>query len=169
MRGLHAMLWAALLPQFSMIEVGRMIGTDEIKAASDAVSHCLRLCLPPPSPRKTKEQQEIDWWELWTIGRVDLRLSDAEFWALTPRQFFFLSDRAYHNALLAQANVCRTLAELKRDSKKRADPYRLDEFLPQVRSKIMDPVQAKLAEVKRLKAAADVAFGMLGARRRPRG
>ena len=34
---------------------------------------------------------------LWSIGRYDLRLSESEFWALTPRQFDALLKRVeYH-------------------------------------------------------------------------
>jgi len=35
----------------------------------------------------------LTWETLWAVGRYDLRLTDAEFWGMVPRQFAALMDR----------------------------------------------------------------------------
>jgi hypothetical protein len=35
----------------------------------------------------------VTWELLWAFGRYDLRLSEEQFWALTPREYALLADR----------------------------------------------------------------------------
>lgn len=35
----------------------------------------------------------MTWEQLWAFGIYDLRLREAQFWALTPREFSLLADR----------------------------------------------------------------------------
>lgn len=39
------------------------------------------------------EPGKMDWMDLWAIGKVDMNLTDAEFWSLTPALFYQLLTR----------------------------------------------------------------------------
>jgi hypothetical protein len=51
-----------------------------------------------------------------------LRLDDAAFWRLTPRQFAALSARA--------ALVASVIANVNRDTKRKPQPFTVADFLP---------------------------------------
>lgn len=97
-RGFRALVWAMLLPfDLTLHEVGSLIGGGDMQQASAAVAECLRLCMPPQSEAQIEpgERQPTDWWRIWAFARNDLRLSDEQFWYLTPRQFCVLAERHY--------------------------------------------------------------------------
>jgi len=96
---------------------------------------------------------------LWAIGIYDLRLSDEQFWQLTPAQFNALVKRKmideeqkdYRTAL-----ICSVIANVFRDKKKRRKPFKPQDFMPQRRKqKRKQTWQEQLALVQIL----NVAFG----------
>ena len=92
---------------------------------------------------------------LWAVARYDLRLTEEEFWRLTPRQFFALQDRwlneveirDYHAALVATI-----LANIHRPKTKK--PFKITDLMPDRRGrKAAEPKQTwqqQLALVKQL-------------------
>jgi hypothetical protein len=68
---------------------------------------------------------------LWAIGRYDLRLSEAEFWALTPCEFQLLLDRNKLHVQWQESMAAlhpMLYAERHRDKTKRRQPYSLQDF-----------------------------------------
>ena len=67
---------------------------------------------------------------MWAIGRFDLRLSEEEFWKLSPRQLVALLDRAnreqewqnYRAALVASV-IANTVAS-------KGKSYKPEDFMP---------------------------------------
>ncbi len=58
-----------------------------IRASSPDIS-------PAPAPNaKDDDTGSLDWEHLWSVGRVDLHLSEEEFWSLTPGLFHCLLKR----------------------------------------------------------------------------
>jgi len=73
------------------------------------------------------------------VGRYDLKLSEIEFWALTPDEFNLLCQR--HNQYLERmdghvALICAVIANCFRDPKKK--PFKVEDFMPKV-SKAQTP------------------------------
>lgn len=68
---------------------------------------------------------------MWSFARYDLRLTEEEFWPLTPYELSLLVQR--HRArqgwveLMAAVQPC-LFAEAYRDDKKRRTPFKLEEF-----------------------------------------
>ena len=81
--------------------------------------------------------------DLWAYGRYDLRLSEHEFWGMTPAQLDLLSRRhvaevergmeqavaAYEQSERRAAFIVAAIYEIFRDPKKRAMPFTVDDFL----------------------------------------
>ena len=65
------------------------------------------------------------------MGRYDLRLSEPEFWSLTPREFQMLMDR-HRDDILWQETLFAIqpmlYAERHRDEKRRRTAYVLNDF-----------------------------------------
>jgi hypothetical protein len=62
-----------------------------------------------------------------------LRLDDAAFWRLTPRQFAALSARLYaaeRRADSRAALVASVIANVNRDTKRKPQPFTVADFLP---------------------------------------
>jgi hypothetical protein len=70
---------------------------------------------------------------MWASGVYDLGLTDAQFWAITPRQFHALYER-HLDAMERQARNFGLLAvlygEAHRDKTKRAVPFMIEDFVP---------------------------------------
>ena len=71
---------------------------------------------------------------MWAVGRYDLRLSEDEFWHLTPRQFMALKER--HEADQEWKNfragvIASTIANALRS--KGSKTYKPEDFMPKKR------------------------------------
>lgn len=93
----RALLWAMAYEQRESTEemIGR-IGAAEFLAAVDQAMLLLVSSCPPAQRRDTAESDDAgrtDWHALWAIGCFDLRLSDEQFWSLTPAMFYALCQR----------------------------------------------------------------------------
>jgi hypothetical protein len=102
------------------------------------------------------------------FGRYDLRLSEQEFWVLTPGQFDLLAKRHIEQRkseiYLEQtkikrsdqqaALICCVLANINRDKKKKPTPYKVDDFMPvEIGKKKKQTAQEQFQIVKMLNAA----------------
>lgn len=74
--------------------------------------------------------------ELWALAVCDLGLSDAEFWDTPFYQIYALVDRyvARERRIDERAALQNCLfANAHRDSKKKPQPYTIDDFMPKVK------------------------------------
>lgn len=166
-RTLRALLWAMLGDeQLTPRHVGALIGPHEMQAAAAAVTDTLALCMPPRGPARA-DRTPIDWWRVWSFARLDLGLSDTDFWGLTPRQFCALTDRhrdAFDRLLTGHAMTCAVYANVHRDEEKRPQPFQPADFMPNWDASAKQTEdEKKLAEVKRLRAKMASLRGLLGA------
>jgi len=105
----------------SELEVGSM-GLAAFSRAADAACELLRANIPaerwrPKTAEGEKPKGPPDWYELWAIGRVDLKLTEREFWGLAPIQFDALCRRleeASTDRARASAMICATLHNINR-------------------------------------------------------
>jgi len=81
---LHGGGWAG-----SLEEAGSAIGAMGVRHAQAALTGAWVVSMPEADPEekqgKPAEAVKISWREAWAIARVDLKLGDAEWLALTPR------------------------------------------------------------------------------------
>jgi hypothetical protein len=75
--------------------------------------------------------------ELWSIGIYDLRLTEAEFWRLTLKQFNYLCER--HNKakradMYNSALICSVIANVNR---KKGKSFKPTDFMPKEKQKKM--------------------------------
>jgi hypothetical protein len=104
----------------------------------------------------------IDWGELWAYARVELGLSDTEFWRLTLYELDLLAvrhRRVQHIADRRAALGAWILVNVNRDSKKQPEPFSLADVVawlgtPYARPQPV-PKRATIDEVKQN-------LGMLG-------
>ena len=90
---------------------------------------------------------------MWSVGRIDLGLTDEEFWSLTLVEFNALLKRKqtmdergdFHAAL-----ICCVLANINRDPKHK--PIEIDAFMPK-KTAPAPPKQQDWKTMKRLVAA----------------
>ncbi|TAK97785.1 MAG: phage tail assembly chaperone [Rhodospirillaceae bacterium] len=80
--------------------------------------------------KKSGEDRELDLFEAWQIGIIDLHLEPEFFWSLTPREFYALVERNHRERYRLSAHVCAFLAEVWRDREQRSEPFSIDDFLP---------------------------------------
>lgn len=72
--------------------------------------------------------------QCWSFARQKLRLTDAEFWRLTPREFKILAEGWADDQRAEDrraATVCMVLANCNRDPGKKPEPFTIDDFMPQ--------------------------------------
>ena len=110
---------------------------------------------------------------MWAFGRYDLRLSEEEFWALTPREFVLLADRARaevrwrdYRAAVGPWIQCQTVLGKKAPT---LEYFTVGDIFKRGRKAIAArnaPPEDKQAD---LFAKASAAFGMIGAINRKRG
>lgn len=101
-------LWALLQTDQPSIEQGQVNGlvvsfASYFAAIRDAAEICRTSTPPeglpndPSSPGgqivPLQKATETDWYNLWSWGRVHCRMTEEEFWSLTPRMFAALCDR----------------------------------------------------------------------------
>lgn len=89
-----------------------------------------------PGPRRGDHGapfvQRLDWERLWSTARIELGLSDAEFWRLTPRELDLLTvaqRRKKRMDVLPMALLIQMTANIHRDTQQRFQPFELDEVL----------------------------------------
>src|SRR5258708_21419088 len=82
-------------PTLTERTVGAWLSLDDIGRISAAMAEAMRIGMP--EERGDPSQANANWAELWAVGRVDLRLTDEQFWSLTPRQFLLLIERQRHD------------------------------------------------------------------------
>jgi len=83
------------------------------------------------------EREPVDWIVLWSFARFSLRLSEAEFWELTPAQLMALAERHKETQELEDARIgrlCAVMANVFRDAKKRPRAFQPSDFMPQKRT-----------------------------------
>jgi len=117
------------------VQVGSM-GLAAFSRAADAACELLRANIPAerwrPKPAEgEKPKGPPDWYELWAIGRAELKLTEREFWGLAPVQFDALCRRledASTERARAAAMICATLHNIHR-SDENAPLITADHFL----------------------------------------
>lgn len=70
---------------------------------------------------------------MWATGVYDLGLTDAQFWALTPRQYDLLANRfldAEERASQRFGLLATLYANAHRDREKHPHPFELQDFAP---------------------------------------
>jgi hypothetical protein len=91
---------------------------------------------------------------LWTIARIQLRLSDAEFGSLTPHEFFLLYDRWLETLEIEDARVAQFMClYANAHSKKKFKP---SDFMPNRRGpqkKERQTVEEQIAVAKKITLA----------------
>jgi len=95
----RTLLWALLAdeqPRITPAEVGAMSATEAERAVKAALT-LWAASAPLPDPDAPEAAGEsggrVDWYELWAIGRIDLGLSEAEFWGLSPAMYHAMTQR----------------------------------------------------------------------------
>jgi hypothetical protein len=169
-RAFRALAWALAscdCPAWQIVDVGRLIGMEGLPGVAAAIAEAVRIGFgEAPTDGAPADRGKLDWWLVWSFARHDLGLSDAEFWDLTPRQFGAIAERhsaAYERDLARSALICATLANIHRDPDKKPEPFLPADFMPRLRQAGEDQ-EAKLANVKRLRAKAEQLNAMLGGR-----
>ena len=169
MHRILSILWCCLLHEGRDLDpesLGELIDQQETRAMVEAVQECLRLStVETPTANGKRPKVQSDWPRLWSYGIHDLRLTDGQFWSLTPRQFQALSDRhedAMRRALHPGAMVCSTLANLHRDPKKRPEPFTPADFLPALQIKADPERPKKIEAVKDIATKTRELFASIG-------
>lgn len=166
----RTLVWSLLVtfqPHLSVRDVGAL-GPREYALAIDAAS---ALIAPPGGAEKARENpadaKPLEWRETWALGRVDLGLSEDEFWHLSPGLFDALWARveaAHERALEGHAMVCAAVTNVHIDPEK-GSPVSPDYFMPGERGKAE---HARLAAEQRaaMKAKLREGAALLGGRTR---
>lgn len=138
----------------------------EASRISEAVSECLGMSVARdagPSAHKKDKAEAADWPKIWSYARYELRLSDDEFWSLTPLQFSLLSDRHEERRVLdlhGSAIVASVVANANRDAKKQPRPFTPADFLPDL--KRADKRREEVHAVRDLRERSREIFAMFG-------
>jgi hypothetical protein len=133
------LVWALLitdLPDLTVIDVGAM-HPGELQEALAAAGRVMQESGPKRKSEaaaiaNTDEPKPLEWRRLWSIGRQHLRLSEDEFWNLTPWMLDELMQRFEEQrdeARFQSGMVCAAITNCHIDPEKTA-PYTPDEFVP---------------------------------------
>lgn len=166
----RTLLWSLLVtfqPGLSVRDVGAL----EPREWAQAIHAAGELIATPGAAADAKEKpadaKPLEWRETWALGRVDLGLSEDEFWHLSPGLFDALWARveaAHERALEGHAMVCAAVTNVHIDPEK-SSPVLPDYFMPGERGKAE---HARLAAEQRLAMKAKLREGaaILGGRRK---
>lgn len=131
----RTLLWSLLVtfqPQLTVRDVGAL----EPREWAAAINAASALIAPPGGADTAKERpadvNPLEWQETWALGRVDLGLSEDEFWHLSPGLFDALWHRvelAHERALEGHAMVCAATTNVHIDHEK-GTPVSPDFFMP---------------------------------------
>lgn len=97
MEDFRALLWACGDQQWSLEAIGKVISVGQIGRLVLDVSTLIRASTM--EIRRGGEEGSkgdaglMDWLDLWSIARVDMNLSNDEFWALTPAMYYAMLTR----------------------------------------------------------------------------
>lgn len=91
MHEFRALIWCMSDGSYNQQAIGRRITVSNLAEILNSVV----ALIAQSSERVTglgesetpAEPTRIDWVDLWTVARVDMRLTDAEFWSLTPHMY----------------------------------------------------------------------------------
>ena len=76
---------------------------------------------------------------MWSIGVYDYGLTDAEFWSMTPAQFYALGKRFDSDTKhqdLGFGIVSSVVANCNRDPKKKKKPFEPSDFMPKYEEEV---------------------------------
>lgn len=97
MSDFRAILWACGDQSLSIERTGEVVTIASIAPLVLDVSTLIRASTASIRSGSASEAREdngkMDWLDLWSIARVDMNLSDEEFWALTPAMYYALLSR----------------------------------------------------------------------------
>lgn len=97
MAELRALVWAMHQGPESANVIGAGLHLSELGKVIEAVSILIRSSTIHGSGSAAAAESEagklIDWLDLWAVAKIDMRLSDEEFWGLTPGMFHALLER----------------------------------------------------------------------------
>lgn len=132
------LLWALLVtehPGIEQMDVGAARG-NEFRDAIDAALKLIVEMQPKPKPGKAtapaKAAAAIDWRYLWSSARIEMGLTDDEFWNLAPWQLVEMQDRlqdARDQFYFGHSMVCAAVTNVHIDPEK-APPYQPAFFMP---------------------------------------
>lgn len=130
----RTLLWS-LLVTFQPGLTVRDVGALEPREWAAAINAASELIAPPGGAETAKKRpadaKPLEWQETWALGRVDLGLSEDEFWHLSPSLFEALWHRvelAHERALEGHAMVCAAVTNVHIDPEK-GSPVSPDFFM----------------------------------------
>ena len=101
MRALRAILRACLIPNHPGLteeQAGAAFAAADLPSVFAEIACLINSSLPPPRSilvdSGATAGHATDWHRMWAMGRYDLRLSEQEFWGLTPLMWDVLVRRA---------------------------------------------------------------------------
>lgn len=101
LRSLRAILRACLIPNHPDIteaQAGAAFAAADLPHVFAEISCLINSSLPPPrsfvADSGATAGASTDWHRTWAMGRYDLRLSEEEFWGMTPLMWDTLVRRA---------------------------------------------------------------------------
>lgn len=142
----RALIWALLAtfqPALTVRDVGAMDAA-EYRAAMAAATTLIASPGGKPAAAQGESTEPPGWLQVWSVGRFDLGLTDAEFWQLSPAQFDALWKRLEDGrtaALRGHAMTCAAIFNAQRTTDD-APVVEADDFMPKT------PEQLKAAEQK---------------------
>jgi len=97
MAELRALIWAMHSGSESAELIGSQLGIGDIGKVIEGVSMIVRSSTinrrAAAAAAESDEPMLVDWLDLWAIAKIDMRLTDSEFWGLTPAMFDALLNR----------------------------------------------------------------------------
>lgn len=165
----RALIWALLStfqPALTVRDVGAMDAA-EYRKAMEAAAALVSGGTEAAAPEATgTDEAPPGWMQIWSVGRFDLGLTDAEFWQLSPTMFDALWKRLEDNrerALYGHAMTCATYANVHRAED--AEIVTPDQFMPKTEAKRLAD-EKRQAEAQRavLKEKLRGVVGILGAK-----
>lgn len=97
MEDFRALIWACGDQSESLERTGALISLAHVGRLIEDVSTLIRasttLIRSVGGAAAEPVAGCMDWLDLWSIARVDMNLSDGEFWSLTPAMYFALLTR----------------------------------------------------------------------------
>jgi len=166
----RALIWALLStfqPALTVRDVGAMM-PGEYRTAMEAAAALVSGGTVDAAPEAAStDEAPPGWLQIWSVGRFDLGLTDAEFWQLSPAMFDALWKRLEdqrERALYGHAMTCAQVFNAQRTTDE-ARWFEADDFMPKTEAK-------RLADEKRQTAAQRAALheklqgvvGILGAK-----
>jgi hypothetical protein len=152
LRELRVLLWAGLVrddPALAdaryMVHVASWVPATQLPSVLPVVMMAVQAALPEPDGQPRDPEADalkdaprttpLTWTELEALGRVELGLSESDFWQLTLRQFAAMMARVWERERRADLRIgilASLIANANRDPKKRQQPFTAFDFFPQL-------------------------------------